>query len=126
MSHPQHKMQQSSLMAYRCLEDSVTIPEGKPVLGARATTVLKAYSKHPEWTDFMIAKMALGFDDPNKVRPRRKDLEDDGLVACRGKRICEVTKETANCYVVTQKGQDLLETIYAMEKAKWLLEKNGA
>ena len=123
--HVTHEVQDSSLMAYISLENSVTISNGKPVLGERAKTVLKAYGKHPEWTDFMIAKMELGFDDPNKVRPRRKELEDDGYVACRGKRICEVTKETVNCYAVTTKGQDLLETLYAKQKANWILAKKG-
>jgi hypothetical protein len=124
-SHRQHKMQESSLMTYIGLENSVTISTRKPVLGERCKTVLKAYGQHPEWTDLMIAKLALGFDDPNKVRPRRKELEDKGYVAYRGKRTCEVSLETANCYSVTTKGQDLLETLYAQQKANWLLEKKG-
>jgi predicted transcriptional regulator len=124
MSHQEHKVAESSLMAYISLDNSVTISNGKPVLGERCKTVLKAYSKHPHWTDFMIAKLALGFDDPNKVRPRRKDLEDDGLVAFDGKRTCDVTHETANAYVVTTKGADLLQTIYAQERATQFLKEH--
>jgi len=39
----------------------------------------------------------MGFLDPNKVRPRRKELLDMGLVVESGKRVCEFTGKL--CYV---------------------------
>lgn len=48
---------------------------------------------HPCSTDSEIA-FGLGFDDPNNVRPRRKELFDMGLVLDVGKRVCRVTGRT--------------------------------
>lgn len=50
-------------------------------------------------TDSEIAKR-LGFDDPNKVRPRRFELVEQGLIQEHGKRPCEVTGRKAIEWVI--------------------------
>jgi len=50
----------------------------------------------PNSTDSEIA-FILEFDDPNKVRPRRKELLDEGIIESNGKRLCKITKRL--CYV---------------------------
>lgn len=37
---------------------------------------------------------ALGYSDPNKIRPRRKELVDEGLIVEDCKRVCGVTGKT--------------------------------
>jgi len=44
-------------------------------------------------TDMEITKN-LGYADPNKVRPRRKELLDMGFITECEKRICSITKRT--------------------------------
>lgn len=57
-------------------------------------TVLVAISAYPDSTDRELATH-LGFTDPNRVRPRRFELEKMGLIACSGVRVCSVTGKKA-------------------------------
>lgn len=54
---------------------------------------------NPNLTDTELAN-GLDFDDPNAVRPRRKDLFDAGLVVSNGKRECAFTGRTCYQWVV--------------------------
>ena len=51
--------------------------------------------KNPLSTDREITSL-LGYDDPNKVRPRRKELVNMGLVVEEPKRACTITGRS--CY----------------------------
>jgi len=51
-------------------------------------------------TDSEIAKR-LGFSDPNKVRPRRFELKDLGLIKADHKHKCDVTGKKATVWVIT-------------------------
>lgn len=75
----------TSLLAYMDL---------KPELGERQELVFKAIKNRSGLTDREIAN-ELGFSDPNKVRPRRKELYDLGLIKTIGKRECKITKRLA-------------------------------
>lgn len=50
----------------------------------------------PDSTDSEIC-MILGFEDKNKVRPRRKELLDQGYIESTHKRECSITKRL--CHV---------------------------
>jgi len=52
-------------------------------------------SKFPNKTDGEIAMM-LGFEDKNKVRPRRNELVEEGYVESNGKAHCGITGKL--CY----------------------------
>jgi hypothetical protein len=52
--------------------------------------VLDTLKKYGASTDSEIASF-LGYGDPNKVRPRRKELVDEGLVVRVGTSKCEVS-----------------------------------
>jgi len=60
-------------------------------LGLRQNIVYDAIKSNPDLTDSELTKV-LGFNDPNKVRPRRKELCSAGLILCSGKRKCSITK----------------------------------
>ena len=53
--------------------------------------------KKKEATDRELTKR-LGYEDPNKVRPRRKELVDMGFIKEVAKRPCEVTKKTVTVW----------------------------
>jgi len=61
----------------------------------RCQLVYNYLKLNPNLTDTELAH-GLDFDDPNAVRPRRKDLLDARLVADTGKRVCTITGRT--CY----------------------------
>lgn len=96
-NHKNHRIRDTSLDAY-----SDIMPE----LGPRQLLVLKVimdYGKtrmHP--TDREIAR-ALGHADPNKVRPRRFELMQYGLITEAGKRKCSVSGKTALTWKLTRK-----------------------
>lgn len=50
----------------------------------------------PDRTDSEIAYL-LGYDDKNKVRPRRNELVKEGYVESNGKKYCDITRKL--CYV---------------------------
>lgn len=92
------QMRSTSLEAYHSLDD----------LGVRQLKVLhaiKTMNKHGDYpTDQEITRW-MGYYDPNKVRPRRRELENMGFVVEYGKRRCKVTDRQA----VTWRATDLPE-----------------
>lgn len=88
-------MRGTSLLAYRELQ---------PKLSDRHQTVLVAFHAYPCSTDLEIA-YHLGFKDPNKVRPRRKELVDLGLIVDVdvGVRECKISGKKSHIWSVTKK-----------------------
>jgi hypothetical protein len=93
-----HQMRDTSLDAYHTLED----------LGQRQWQVYHAiqqlWFKQGGPTDREIARY-LGYSDPNKVRPRRKELLDAGLIVEGGKRVCSVSGIVAYTWIISRKGK---------------------
>jgi len=94
--HFNHRIQQTSLLSYF---------EELPDLGRRQREVLRAililnqkYGINP--TDREIAKF-LQYADPNKVRPRRYELVEAGLIIEAGNKTCTVTRKTVMSWAVT-------------------------
>jgi hypothetical protein len=73
----------TSIEAYKKLK-----AEGKNVTDQEK--VYLALKLIPNSTDSELAFM-LEYEDPNKVRPRRKELLDLGLIESNGKRQCKMT-----------------------------------
>ena len=79
-------IRETSLDAYRALQDH---------LGEMQQKVLKVIVEHSSpLTDREIAQ-ELGFADPNKVRPRRFELMQAGLIREAGERLCTVSRRRA-------------------------------
>jgi len=95
-------IQQTSLDAYFQLLTSGT-------LHPRNQMVLEFIGLNPYMTDMEITK-GLGFNDPNQVRPRRKELLDAGHIVDAGTRKCTITGRMAHIWV------DRL----SMENGKWI------
>ena len=85
------KIRQTSLNAYFKL---LTSGELHP----RNQMVLEYIYINPYSTDMEITK-GLGFNDPNQVRPRRKELLDDGHIVDAGTRKCTITGRMAHIWV---------------------------
>ena len=83
----------TSILSYRELQ---------PSLGDKHQTVLVAFHAYPCSTDLEIA-YHLGFKDPNKVRPRRKELVDMGLIVDVGVRPCKISHKTAHIWSVVKR-----------------------
>lgn len=79
------EMRQTSIQAYRELQ---------PKLSIRQKQVLWFIRAFPNSTDRELTKL-MGYTDPNKVRPRRKELLDIGKITESGKRTCKVSGKTA-------------------------------
>jgi len=80
-------IQQTSLKAYAELHEWI--------VNKTYTAILSTLSNNPNGlTDREIASI-LGYSDPNKVRPRRKELEDKELIYSDFKRVCQVSGKTA-------------------------------
>lgn len=80
-------------MARQIQQTSIDSYHSIPNLGEKQQSVLIAINGNPDKTDRELTKI-MGFQDPNNVRPRRKDLVDLGLVVCSGERKCSVTGKT--------------------------------
>jgi len=99
--HLQHHIRQTSLLAFQ---------DELPHLGKRQYEVLKAirdlnlHGIHP--TDREIAKL-LGYADPNKVRPRRHELMEYGLIIEAGERIIKNTLRWANNLKIIGEVEDI-------------------
>jgi hypothetical protein len=78
-------IQQTSLLAYRDVIDSLPDSQAR---------VFNALRSMVEATDREICDF-LGESDPNKVRPRRKELCDLGLIGEAQKRECSISHKTA-------------------------------
>lgn len=69
----------TSVVSYYDLKD-------KGLLTKRCEEVYEWLKDNPDSSDHDIRR-GLGYDDPNKVRPRRKDLFDMGLIYESGKKV---------------------------------------
>jgi len=67
--------------------------EIKPTLGHAQGVVFETIKALGCPTDLEIMKF-LHFSDPNKVRPRRKELLDKGFITECEKRACSISKRT--------------------------------
>ena len=86
------RVRQTSIQAYR---------EEQPHISERQKMVYWYIRHFPSLTDRELTKL-IGFEDPNKVRPRRKELLDLGLITESGKRPCMVTGKTALTWKATE------------------------
>lgn len=91
------KLQDKSLPVQTKLESFINLDEHK--LSEMRQLIYNELMSNPG-TDSEIAHR-LGFNDPNKVRPRRFELKDMGLITDNGKRKCDITGKTAIVWVVT-------------------------
>lgn len=88
-------LQQTSLKAYNELQDWL--------VNKTYSAILSCLANNPNGlTDREIASI-LGYSDPNKVRPRRKELEDKGLIYETSKRVCQVSGKTAIIWKINEK-----------------------
>jgi hypothetical protein len=85
-------VQDTSIVSYITL-----MAEGK--IGADQELVLRFMADHQLLTDREIAR-DMGFDDPNKIRPRRNELVRIGVVVANGKRKCTVSGKLAYVWLV--------------------------
>lgn len=77
-SHDGHYMRPTSLEAYAELRET---------LGPRQQEVYEAIKRNPGLTDAELTHL-LGYDDPNRVRPRRFELMEMGIIKEGLKRKC--------------------------------------
>ena len=84
------------------IQESDKIPQSQSIILKLLTGVGRPL------TDREIA-LALGFSDPNKVRPRRKELLDAGMIRDCGKRFCSVSFKLAYCWAPTDENNVLIE-----------------
>ena len=68
-------------------------------LGKKEQEVYRMYKRFPKSTDREIA-VKLGYADPNKVRPRRNSLVEQGLMVECGKRECTISGKTVLTWCV--------------------------
>lgn len=86
-------IQQTSINSYMNLS--------KYYLSKRQTLILNYLKVNGSSTDREIA-YGLEFDDPNQVRPRRKELLDMGLICEDVKRECSITHKTVISWKVLE------------------------
>lgn len=85
--HPSHQMQLTSLLQYF---PSYSEQEFNQKFRQQTKReIIFLLQKHNNLTDREIAKR-LGYDDPNKVRPRRNELAKKEIVIEDNKRACSV------------------------------------
>jgi len=77
----------TSIVTYYELKDEGYISE-------RADLVYKTILENPDSTDREISEL-LGFEDPNNIRPRRRELAEMKLISENGKRTCSISKRTS-------------------------------
>ena len=82
-------MRETSILTYEDLKEQGKISKGQE-------EVIYALEHLEQATDTEITDF-LGYNDPNHIRPRRKELFDMGVVIENSKRICKKTDRL--CYV---------------------------
>jgi len=90
-------IRETSMMSYNNL----------PQMGEDQLKVFTTLKKLKSATDSELA-FNLGFSDPNKVRPRRKELFDQGLVIEDCRRICSITKRTVISWKLISEGAKII------------------
>ena len=86
-------VQQTSITSYMNLS--------KHYLSKRHELIFNCIKDEGSLTDRELAD-CLGFDDPNQVRPRRKELLDMGLICEDVKRECSITHKTVISWKVLE------------------------
>ena len=108
--HISHHIRQTSLLAF---QDEI------PHLGKRQYEVLKAIrdcNRHRIFpTDREIARL-LGYADPNRVRPRRHELMEYGLIEEAGKKICPVSGKLAIAWKISPRILEKIDLIIKMRE----------
>lgn len=94
-SHVNHNMRMTSLDAY------LQVPQLSETQQQVYDNILENNTMNLYPTDREIAK-ELGYSDPNKVRPRRYELMEAGIITEAGKRKCSVSKRTALTWKVVK------------------------
>jgi len=74
-------------------------------LGGNQRLVYDVIKQHPGLTDRELTR-ELGVSDPNKVRPRRFELVERGLVVEAGRRICSVSGKQALTWKIPDRTGD--------------------
>jgi len=90
MSENKRLVQETSFLSYEQIRASTMAGDKRMVFEAIKEATLKNAPK----TDYELS-LQLGFDNPNKIRPRRRELVKDGLVEEAGKRICSISTKKA-------------------------------
>lgn len=90
---------QTSLKAFRELQSH---------LGDMHREVLKFYLDNALFTAMECAK-ALGYDDPNKVRPRINELANVGLLIEAGKRADKHTGKTCLVWMIKETSRERIK-----------------
>ena len=90
-------VRETSIMSYRAMIES-------GVFETITAGVYEAIKANPGCTDLEISRI-MGYDDPNKVRPKRKRLVDDSWVELYDKRPCSITGQMAMTWVATSNSQ---------------------
>ena len=120
-SHGLHKTRLTSVDAYLNLQNI----RGKHKEVYNAIKMFNEQADCP--TDLQIAEY-LGYADPNKVRPRRKELFDKGLIEEVGVKVCPISTRTVMCWrvfdvqpIFKKKENGVLEQINKnVPKVDWL------
>ena len=90
MSENKRLVQETSFLSYEQVRASTMAGDKRMVFEA----IKENTKKNMPMTDYELS-IHLGFENPNKIRPRRKELEKDGLVEEAEKRLCSISKKKA-------------------------------
>ncbi len=82
-------VRQTSLTAYYKLKQKE--------LNGIPKQIVQCLKQHPNSTDYELTRR-LGYHDPNKVRPRRRNLVKEKIIEQSGKRPCQITNEIATTW----------------------------
>jgi len=123
MSENKRLVQETSFLSYEQIRASTMAGDKRMVFEA----IREATVKNAPKTDYELS-LQLGFDNPNKIRPRRRELVKDGLVEEAGKRICSISKKkaitwktisTLNDNLFDEDGKDLVHLPVLESKKDW-------
>lgn len=95
--HESHSMRDTSLLTYGWLQNVGLGEKQRKVFEVIKTCTLQ--HNHP--TDREIARK-LDYKDPNKVRPRRFELMEEGIIVEAGKRKCSISGRLALTWKVPE------------------------
>lgn len=85
------------------------------LIGDRQKIVYDFIIDNENLTDMEIT-IALGYKDPNKIRPRRKELFDFGLILDGGIKKCSITGRKAHFWKINPKPD--LDSLRGVKKKK--------
>ena len=97
--HDKHQMQLTSLMQYF---PTYSEEEFNQVFRQEVKRdIIRLLQKQPNMTDRELAN-ALGYDDPNKVRPRRNELTKKEIVIEDTRRICVIGQQQSIAWKLSE------------------------